>query len=228
MKKITLTHPILLLTTFFLINQQNVLAQHMPLPRVGIETAHLYDIFEGNTSLTNGYSDVDLQGMNGDKTQLDIGFGFNMEVPLKYRSSLCFSFLEGKMTSAQENQYAKTAITMMGLQYRTYLINNKYVLNRHNPTLFYARPFYQFGVGLTSYKGERYFAKDDGLFNITDGFCANTSATFGYSFEFGPHFQIVASTDFIVNLSDAIDGYDNEKKSDIMQKTGISLMYRFK
>jgi hypothetical protein len=38
----------------------------------------------------------------------------------------------------------------------------------------------------------------------------------------------VASSDFIINLSDAVDGYDNDKKSDIMQKTGLSLMYRFK
>lgn len=205
-----------------------VYAQHMPLPRVGVETAHLFDLFEGNTSLSDGYTDIDLQGMNGAKTQFDIGFGFNIEVPLEFRSSLFFSFLEGKMTSQFDNQYAKSDLTMVGIHYRQYFINTKYAINRHNPNLFYARPFYQFGLGMTSYKGERYFIKDNGLFSLTDGFCANTSATLGYSFEFGPHFQIVASSDFIINLSDAVDGYDNDKKSDIMQKTGLSLMYRFK
>ena len=203
-------------------------AQHMPSPRVGIEVANLFDLFEGNTSLSDGYTDIDLQGVNGSNSKLDLGFGFNMELPLKFRSSLFFSFLEGKMTSQYENQYAKSDLTMVGIHYRQYFINTKYAINRHNPEIFYARPFYQFGVGMTSYKGERYFVKDNGLFSLTDGFCANTSATIGYSFEFGPHIQVVASTDFIVNFSDAIDGYDNEKKSDIMQKTGISVMYRFK
>ena len=203
-------------------------AQHMPSPRVGIEVANLFDLFEGNTSLSNGYTDIDLQGVNGSNSKLDLGFGFNMELPLEFRSSILFSFLEGKMTSQYENQYAKSDLTMVGIHYRQYFINTKYAINRHNPEIFYARPFYQFGVGMTSYKGERYFVKDNGLFSLTDGFCANTSATIGYSFEFGPHLQVVTSSDFIVNFSDAIDGYDNEKKSDIMQKTGISVMYRFK
>ena len=222
MKKCTL----LMLIVF--VSPVHLIAQHMPSSRVGIETAHLLDLFEGETKLANGYTDIDLKGMEGSNTQFDVAFGFNMEVPLKFRSSLLFSFLEGEMTSQFENQYAKSELTMVGFHYRQYFINNKYVLNRHNPNLFYARPFYQFGVGVTSYKGERYFVKDQGLFSITDGFCTNTSATFGCSFEFGRHFQVVTTTDFILNLSDAIDGYDNDKKSDIMQKTGVSLMYRFK
>ena len=228
MKNIIKNKKLILVIPFLLLSGSNLFAQHMPLPRVGIETAHLYDLFEGNTSLSDGYSDIDLMGMNGSNTQFDIAFGFNMEVPLKYRSSLFFSFLEGKMTSQYENQYAKSELSMIGFHYRQYFINTKYAINRHDPNLFYARPFYQFGVGMTSYKGERYFVKDNGLFSLTDGFCANTSASFGYSFEFGPNFQVVASTDFILNLSDAVDGYDNDKKSDIMQKTGLSLMYRFK
>lgn len=213
---------------FVLAIESTMHAQHMPLPRVGIETAHLFDLFEGETKLPDGYSDIDLRGMNGSNTQFDVGFGFNMELPLKFRSSIYLSFLEGKMTSQHENQYANTDLTMVGIHYRQYFINTKYAINRHNPDVFYARPFYQFGVGMTSFKGERYFVEDKGLFSLTDGFCANTSATLGYSFEFGRHFQVVASTDFILNISDAIDGYDNDKKSDIMQKTGISLMYRFK
>ena len=56
----------------------------------------------------------------------------------------------------------------------------------------------------------------------------NTSTALGYSFEFGEHFQVVTTTDFNLILSDAVDGYDNDKKSDIMQKTGVSLMCRFK
>ena len=65
---------------------------------------------------------------------------------------------------------------------------------------------------MTSYKGERYSVKDRGLFSITDGFCANSSATLGCSFEFRKHFRVVTITDFILNLSDAVDGYDNDPK----------------
>ena len=167
MKNIIKNKNLILVIPFLLLSGYNLFAQHMPLPRVGIETAHLYDLFEGNTSLSDGYSDIDLMGMNGSNTQFDVAFGFNMEVPLKYRSSLFFSFLEGKITSQYENQYAKSELSMIGVHYRQYFINTKYAINRHDPNLFYARPFYQFGVGMTSYKGERYFVKDNGLFSLT-------------------------------------------------------------
>ena len=220
MKRLTLILLILFSSTIY--------AQDIPLPRIGIETANLLDLFEGETSLSGGYNDIDLKGLNGPNTQFDLGFGFNLEVPLRYRSSIYFYIFQGNMTSQNENQNAKSELSMLGLCYRQYFINTKYVINRHDPKVFYAKPFYQFGFGLTSYDSKRYFTQDNGLFSETNGFCANTSATLGYSFEFGRHFQVVASTDFILNLSDAIDGYDNDKKTDIMQKTGISLMYRFK
>ena len=202
-------------------------AQSKPPIRIGIEAAHLFDLYEGETQLDNGYTDIDLRGINGTNTKIDLAVGVNLEIPVGLQSSLFISFTKGEMTSEKENQYAKSYINLLGFHYRKYFVNRKYINNRLNPNVFYARPFYQGGIGLNNFAGERYFTLDQGLFSITEGTCATTSVALGCVFEFGPRIQLLASTDFIVNFSDAIDGYDNEKKSDLMQKTGLSLLYRF-
>lgn len=216
-----------ILLTLIFISPFKLLAQSIPLPVVGIETAHLLDLFEGDTKLANGYTDIDLKGMDGPNSQFDLGYGLKMEIPIKLKSSITVNIMNGRMTSERENQYAKIDLRMMGISYRQYFGSRRYLLKRDNPNRFKGRPFCQFGIGTIVYRGKRFFIKDNGLFSSVAGNSINTSTALGYSFEFGKHFQVVTTTDFILILSDAVDGYNNDKKSDILQKTGVSLMYRF-
>jgi len=207
------------------VNTTQLNAQDVLSPAIGIETAHLLDLFEGETKLANGYTDIDLKGMGGTNTQFDIGYGLKMEIPLKVGSSIVLNMMNGRLTSQKENQYAEIKLSMIGLNYRHYLNTKKYLLKSSNPDLFKARAFVQLGFGTTNYKGKRFFERDNGLFSSIGGTTANTSSAFGYSFEFGKHFQVETNSNFILIFSDAVDGYDNGKKTDIMLKTGIGLMY---
>jgi hypothetical protein len=189
----------------------NIYAQDLKKPLIGCETAHLLDLYEGDNKLANGFTDIDLKGLDGSNTAFDIAIGLNIEVPLNQKSSIVLSLVNGRMTSQNQNQYAKMDLETAGISYRRY---------------FKGRFFYQLGMGITAYESKRYFVRDNGLFSSILGQSRNTSTAVGHSFEFGNHLQIVTMTDFRLIFSDAVDGYDNGQNYDIMLKTGISVMYR--
>ncbi|MFT4996567.1 MAG: hypothetical protein ACI8UQ_002117 [Bacteroidia bacterium] len=183
--------------------------------KIGIVTYNLLDLYEG----TKGSEDIDLYGGKGEYTKFDMAYGLLVEIPLNYKSSLDMELNMGKMTSQKENQYLKTELSMFNVHYRRYLTKSQ------KSDKFYTRLYCQLGLGLTLYKAERYFVKDNGLFSMREGVCFNNSATIGCMFNLSKKFQVSLSTGGMFNYADGFDGYDNQKAGDLMLKSGLGLYF---
>jgi len=203
---------------------QLVLAQ-TPKIKLGFGVSHLFDLYEGPLELSGttgnvSYEivDIDLKGLNGTYTQFDIGLTVLSEVELNNLMSMRLSLTNGKMTSQFDNQYAKTALYLANIGFRRYL----------KPRIFrrkvQAYPFFEVGFGITQFDAERYFIKDEGLFSQTNGVAFSNSVTTGCLFTLSRKVSVDIAPNFILNHSDAIDGYSN-KGSDIMMQTSIGLLF---
>lgn len=203
---------------------QVVFAQ-TPKIKLGIGVCHLYDLYEGPLELSGttgnvSYDivDIDLKGMNGTYTQFDVGLSVLSEVELNNLMSMRLSLTNGSLTSQFDNQYAKTNLNLVNVGFRRYL----------KPRVFrrkvQAYPFFEVGLGITQFDAERYFIKDEGLFSETNGIAFSNTVTTGCLFTLSRKVSFDISPNFIINHSDAIDGYSN-KGSDITMQTSIGFLF---
>ena len=197
-----------------------------PKVKIGIGVSHLYDLYEGPIDLisTSGnvtytVTDIDLKGLNGDYTKFDIGLGVFAELCVDAQKSILFSYTRGTLTSQQENQYATSKINMLNASYRYYFISDKFSKGLS------VRPYSEIGFGITNFKANRYFVADQGLFSQTEGNTLSSTLAVGCQFNVSQKMQITAAPNFIVNYSDAIDGYENQGV-DIMLSSTIALIYK--
>ena len=193
--------------------------------KLGFGISHLYDLYEGPLELSGttgnvSYDivDIDLKGMNGTYTQFDVGLSVLSEVELNNLMSMRLSLTNGSLTSQFDNQYAKTNLNLVNVGFRRYL----------KPRVFrrkiQAYPFFEIGLGITQFDAERYFIKDEGLFSETNGIAFSNTVTTGCLFTLSRKVSFDISPNFIINHSDAIDGYSN-KGSDIMMQTSIGILF---
>ena len=196
-----------------------------PKIKLGFGVSHLFDLYEGPLELTGtagnvSYDivDIDLKGLNGTYTQFDIGLSVLSEIELNRLMSMRLSLTNGSMTAQFDNQYAKTALNLANIGFRRYLKTR--VFRRK----VQAYPFFEVGLGVTHFDAQRYFIKDEGLFSETDGIAFSNSVTTGCLFTLSRKVSVDIAPNFIINHSDAIDGYSN-KGSDIMMQTSIGLLF---
>ena len=196
-----------------------------PKIKLGFGVSHLYDLYEGPLELSGAAGnvsydivDIDLKGLNGTFTQFDVGLSLLSEVELNNLMSMRLSLTNGSLTSQFDNQYAKTNLNLVNVGFRRYL----------KPRVFrrkiQAYPFFEIGLGITQFDAERYFIKDEGLFSQTNGVAFLNSVTTGCLFTLSRKVSFDISPNFIINHSDAIDGYSN-KGSDIMMQTSIGILF---
>jgi len=210
--------PILVLLTFSSFAQKTPKVSFdnaNPPLKVGVIFYNLLDLYEG----TSASKDIDLYGGTGEYTKFDMAYGLLVEVPINYQSSLNIELNAGKMTAQKENQYLKTELSMFNAHYRRYLTKPQ------NSNTLYARLYSELGLGLTLYKAERYFVKDNGLFSMKEGICLNNSASIGCILNLNKKFQVSLSTGGMFNYADGFDGYDNRKVGDLMLKSGLGLHF---
>jgi hypothetical protein len=216
---------------FFFFSAQ---AQHRALS-LGFGISNLYDLNEGSIllkskSATTPYSvaDIDLQGLNGSNTKLDLGYGVIAELTLNKNQSLLVSYTNGTMTAQQGNQYSSTKLNLINGSFRHYLMPEKLQRQYLKPAKdydgFYVRPFAEIGVGLTNYNAGRYFLKDQGLFSKTSGNTISNSVSLGCLFHVNSKIKFTAAPNFIINYSDAVDGYKNNG-TDIMMSSTIGVLF---
>lgn len=197
-----------------------------PKVKLGFEVNHLYDLYEGphelsGTSGNVNYEiiDIDLKGLNGEYTQFDMGLSVLSEIELNSLVSMRLCITNGSMSSQFDNQYAKTKLNLINTDIRRYL----------KPRVFrrkiQAYPFFEIGLGLTHYDAQRYFIKDEGLFSETNGVAFSNSIATGCLFTLTRKVSFDISSNFIINHSDAIDGYSN-RGSDIMMQTSVGFMIK--
>ncbi|MDG1724825.1 MAG: hypothetical protein P8I11_03970 [Bacteroidia bacterium] len=196
-----------------------------PKIKLGLGVSHLYDLYEGphelsGTSGNVNYEiiDIDLKGLNGEYTQFDVGLSILSEVEFNNLMSMRLSLTNGSMTSQFDNQYAKSTLNIVNIGFRRYL----------KPRVFrrkiQAYPFFEVGLGITQFDAQRYFIKDDGLFSEIDGVAFSNSVTTGCLFTLSKKVSVDIAPNFVINHSDAIDGYSNGG-GDIMMQTSIGLMF---
>lgn len=194
--------------------------------KIGIGVSHLYDLYEGplkkNVTIGNvnyNETDIDLKGLNGEYTSFDLGLTALVELKINQNTSLTSTYAKGTMTSQFDNQYAISDLDILNIGYRRYF--NLYS-DSSRARLF---PFMDLGVGLTFYNAGRYFVKDQSLFSRTEGNTINTSISAGCLINLNRMISIIAKPNFIINYSDAIDGYENQGV-DIMLSSTIALIYK--
>ena len=195
-----------------------------PKVKIGLGFSHLYDLYEGPIDLisasgnvTYTVTDIDLKGLNGDYTKFDVGLGVLAELCVGIQKSILLSYTRGTLTSQQDNQYATSKINMVNASYRYYFIPD--IGNSASSV----RPYSEIGLGLTSFEANRYFVADQGLFSQTSGAALSSMLAVGVQINVSPKMQITAAPNFIVNYSDAIDGYQN-KGVDIMMSNTLGVL----
>ena len=196
-----------------------------PKVKMGFGVSHLYDLYEGPIDLisTSGnvtytVTDIDLKGLNGVYTKFDVGLGVLAELSLDAQKSMLLSYTRGTLTSQQENQYATSKVNLVNASYRYYFISDKY---RKGSIV---RPYSEAGLGLTIFEANRYFVADQGLFSQTSGAALSSMLAVGIQINVSRKMQITAAPNFIVNYSDAIDGYQN-KGVDIMMSNTLGVLF---
>ena len=197
-----------------------------PKVKIGLGVSHLYDLYEGpiDISSTSGnvtytVTDIDLKGLNGDYTKFDVGLGVLTELCVGDRTSMLLSYTRGTLTSQQENQYATSKVNLVNASYRYYFISDKFGLKGLS-----VRPYSEIGIGLTSFAANRYFVADQGLFSQTSGAALSSMLAVGVQINVSPKMQITAAPNFIVNYSDAVDGYQNSGV-DIMMSNTLGVLF---
>jgi len=192
-----------------------------PKVKIGIGVSHLYDLYEGpiDLSSTSGnvtytVTDIDLKGLNGVYTKFDVGLGVLAELSLDAQKSILLCYTRGTLTSQQENQYATSKVNLVNASYRYYFISDKYL-----------RPYSEAGLGFTIFEANRYFVADQGLFSQTSGATLSSMLAVGVQINVSQKMQITAAPNFIINYSDAVDGYQN-RGVDIMMSSTLGVLFR--
>ena len=196
-----------------------------PKVKIGIGVSHLYDLYEGpiDLSSTSGnvtytVTDIDLKGLNGVYTKFDVGLGVLAELSLDAQKSILLSYTRGTLTSQQENQYATSKVNLVNASYRYYFISDKY---RKGSSV---RPYSEAGLGFTIFEANRYFVADQGLFSQTSGATLSSMLAVGVQINVSQKMQITAAPNFIINYSDAVDGYQN-RGVDIMMSGTLGVLF---
>lgn len=201
-----------------------VLAQN-PNVKLGVGINHLYDLYEGPLELSGETGnvpydivDIDLKGLNGEYTQFDLGFSVLSHIELNNLMTMRLSLTNGSMTSQFDNQYAKSNLTLVNMGFRRYFRSQ---ISRYKTQAY---PFVEVGFGITYFEAQRFFIKDQGLFSETSGIAFSNAISTGCLFALGRKISLDIAPTFIINHSDAVDGYLN-KGSDIMMQTSIGFLF---
>ena len=202
-----------------------IVSAQTPKIKLGFGVSHLYDLYEGPHELSGSSGnvnyeviDIDLKGLNGEYTQFDMGLSVLSEIELNSLVSMRLSITNGSLTSQFDNQYAKSKINLINTDIRRYL----------KPRVFrrkiQAYPFFEIGLGFTHFDAQRYFIKDEGLFCETNGVAFSNSIATGCLFTLTRKVNFDISSNFMINHSDAIDGYSN-RGGDIMMQTSVGILF---
>lgn len=187
---------------------------------IGVQTGSIYDIGKGVIDQSNGFTDVDMKGWQGDYAKFDLGYGLTASLDIKTRFALDFNILHGQITGQSEEQYYESSLGMYDLGFRTYF--------RPHRDTSRVNGYFSLGMGITSYDAKRYFVLDNGLFSKTNGVGFNNSVELGLMIALSQTVKLQISSGVLHTYSDALDGYDNLKAGDPIMRTKIGVVYSLK
>jgi outer membrane protein OmpA-like peptidoglycan-associated protein/opacity protein-like surface antigen len=191
---------------------------------IGIRVSHLYDVkYNGFGKLSNGFEASDPQGLNGSKTNFDLGYGVNLNYFLTPTMSIDASYDLGKMTGRSENsiEYYNSDVTFLTLGFNLDLKGN----DRVKPYRFV--PYLRASIATSSYDTKRKFVSDDGVIGATNGTAMQVGLGAGVRLHLTNNWFLNLQSEFVQTYTDAWDGYDYGSGRDYMAKTSFGLNYTF-
>lgn len=189
---------------------------------IGGYAQHLYDVkYTSMDDLSNGFSGEDMYGLNGAKTQLDLGVGARVKYSATPLISLDASATFGSMSGANQVEYYRSNVSnyMLG--------TNISLLWGGNKAQYSWVPYARFAIGGSKYASTRYLVMDDVAFNETSGWTLTSDMGLGMQYYITDHWSLMFESVYTVVATDAWDGYDYGTGSDEMIRTSIGVMYTF-
>jgi OOP family OmpA-OmpF porin len=189
---------------------------------IGAKLSNYYDLEVGYfDKLNNGFSGKDLKGLNGNRTHVDLGYGFDVAYFWTPVISVDLGFEKGNMTGANkvENYEAVVNFIQMGLNFD---IKTKF---RTKPYTWV--PFLRASIGRSGFDSKRYFIEDDGLFNSESGSTMVSGLGLGLRYHFNDNFHALIQSEYTVVYSDGLDGYNYGSGKDHLLKTSLAIRYTF-
>lgn len=189
---------------------------------IGAKLSNYYDLEVGYfDKLNNGFSGKDLKGLNGNRTHVDLGYGFDVAYFWTPVISVDLGFEKGNLTGANkvENYEAVVNFIQMGLNFD---IKTKF---RTKPYTWV--PFLRASIGRSGFDSKRYFIEDDGLFNSESGSTMVSGLGLGLRYHFNDNFHALIQSEYTVVYSDGLDGYNYGSGRDHLLKTSLAIRYTF-
>ncbi len=180
-------------------------AQELNTWTIGLHAGNLYDLpITGLDQESLGAHD--LEGLNGDKTDFDIGYGLYVEKQVTPTWGVQAGFTTGDMTGANATEYYNATITNFDLNV-TYNFTN--LLLDRDETKFSL--FGKFGGAAMMYESERFFISDD--FNTSEGGlkldenALVLNGGFGVRYTVSNRIRLELTSMYNHMLEDGLDGY---------------------
>ncbi|MCG9880060.1 MAG: OmpA family protein [Bacteroidia bacterium] len=190
---------------------------------LGLRISHLYDVkFNAYDLLSTGASANDLHGLNGSKTQFDMGAGIDVNYFFSPIFSMDFGYEQGKMTGANRTEYYESSVNFYSLGFNV-------SLKRGLRTKDYKFvPFARANVSRASYDSERKLISDDfSLGPKTTGSALMYGFGLGARYYFNKNWSIYLMSEYNTIATDAWDGYDYGSGKEQLIRSSVGIKYAF-
>ncbi len=172
---------------------------------IGLHAGHLYDLpFSGLDSKALGADD--LEGLKGDNTEFDLGYGLYVEKQFTPMWGVQAGFTMGDMTGANETEFYEASITNLDLAV-TYNFTN--LLLDRDETKFSL--FGKIGGSAMMYESERFFISDEDINsegNVkVDENALVLNAGFGIRYNVSSRVRLELTSMYNHVTEDGLDGY---------------------
>jgi outer membrane protein OmpA-like peptidoglycan-associated protein len=185
----------------------------------GIRVVHLYDLpsYRFDTDLSR-----DMKGLNGDKTNFDLGFDLYVEKQFTPLLGLQLGFRYGQITGANEVEYYENTFTQVNMD-MILILSNLDAFHTNSKWNYYTK----LGLGTGSFKAEQFLIADDTPEDLVDDNFWEGHLGVGIQYELNSQWRLELESNYTVAFTDGFDGFNNASGSDTYLATGIGIAYTF-
>lgn len=184
---------------------------------VGLRGVHFYDI--GVYSL-DPINERDMKGLNGSKTNFDIGLDLYIEKQFTPLIGLQFGYRRGSISGANQVEYYENSFQQGYINVLFHLSNiDRY--HQNSPLNIYAL----LGSGLGEFDAQQYLITDDVADNTVSDVFKEVHTGLGATYQLNSSFRLEMGLDYNIALTDAFDGYNAGGGQDFYLSTSLGLVY---
>ncbi len=219
----TLSVTALLLSTGTVLYAQDAVMPDQPSKlkgwSIGIRGLHLYDLpsYRNDTELSR-----DLQGLTGDKTQVDIGLEGYLEKQFTPLLGVQAGYRWGQMTGANDVEYYKNSFYTVYGDMLFHLSN----IDKRRGTRRWGL-YTKAGLGWGHFEADRYLISDDSRNgNAEDDFWTCRLGG-GFQYRITNYLRVELDATYNMVYHDGFDGYNNATGNNPYLSTGLGVAYTF-